>query len=111
MVWHEGERIMNSENISLCEVFSCRENCGACCIAPSITTSLPGMPEGKPAGVFCIHLDENFRCRLYGKEQRPSFCISLKPSLEMCGMSKEEAMAYLTWLELMTLPGGKNKNL
>ena len=29
----------------------CRRNCGACCIAPSITSPIPGMPQGKPAGV------------------------------------------------------------
>ncbi|MCF5019628.1 YkgJ family cysteine cluster protein, partial [Pseudomonas lactis] len=27
----------------------CREGCGACCIAPSISSPLPGMPQGKPA--------------------------------------------------------------
>ncbi len=33
---------------------ACRPGCGACCIAPSITTPIPGMPHGKPRafGVF-----------------------------------------------------------
>ncbi|MCR3872443.1 YkgJ family cysteine cluster protein, partial [Pseudomonas aeruginosa] len=26
----------------------CRAGCGACCIAPSISSPLPGMPAGKP---------------------------------------------------------------
>ena len=32
----------------------CRPGCGACCIAPSINTPLPGMPHGKPAEL--LHL-------------------------------------------------------
>ncbi|HNV09555.1 MAG TPA: YkgJ family cysteine cluster protein, partial [Dokdonella sp.] len=28
---------------------SCRSGCGACCIAPSISSPIPGMPNGKPA--------------------------------------------------------------
>lgn len=31
--------------------FECRPGCGACCIAPSISSPIPGMPEGKAAGV------------------------------------------------------------
>ncbi|MGO2368564.1 MAG: YkgJ family cysteine cluster protein, partial [Serratia sp. (in: enterobacteria)] len=27
----------------------CRADCGACCIAPSISSPIPGMPNGKPA--------------------------------------------------------------
>jgi Fe-S-cluster containining protein len=37
----------------------CREHCGACCIAPSISSPIPGMPRGKPGGVRCIHLSED----------------------------------------------------
>ncbi|URA10783.1 YkgJ family cysteine cluster protein [Thermospira aquatica] len=92
---------MNEKSVFL---ETCREGCAACCIVPSITTPLPGMPEGKPAGVPCIHLDENLRCRLYGKPERPSFCVSLKPSYEMCGQSREEAWVYLTILEEKTRP-------
>ncbi|MFN3660597.1 MAG: YkgJ family cysteine cluster protein [Brevinematales bacterium] len=82
----------------------CRIGCAACCIAPSITTPLPGMPDGKPSGLPCVHLDEDFRCRLYGTKERPSFCKSLKLSPEMCGTSREEAMTYLFWLEKKTQP-------
>ncbi|MGR5456700.1 YkgJ family cysteine cluster protein, partial [Vibrio alfacsensis] len=28
----------------------CRLGCGACCIAPSISSPIPGMPNGKPSG-------------------------------------------------------------
>ncbi|MBM3421317.1 MAG: YkgJ family cysteine cluster protein, partial [Bacteroidetes bacterium] len=34
----------------------CREGCGACCIALDISSSIPGMEGGKPAGMRCIHL-------------------------------------------------------
>lgn len=80
----------------------CRIGCGACCIAPSISTPIPGMSEGKPAGVPCIQLTENNQCLLFGKRERPAVCISLRPSEEMCGKTKEEAYAYLEYLEKVT---------
>ena len=86
------------------EKFLCRSGCGACCIAPSITSSIPGMPGGKPAGVPCIHLDENYRCRIFGKPERPAVCGSLEPSCEMCGTCREEALFYLEGLEKLTAP-------
>jgi Fe-S-cluster containining protein len=82
----------------------CRDHCGACCIAPSITSPIPGMPHGKPAGIPCVQLDEDFRCRLFGKAERPEFCVSLKPLLSMCGAARDEAMSVLTQLELATRP-------
>src|SRR5687767_14313051 len=45
---------------------ACRVGCGACCIAPSISSPIPGMPQGKPAGVRCVQLTEDNRCRLFG---------------------------------------------
>ncbi len=84
--------------------FSCRGGCGACCIAPSIHSPIPGMPLGKPAGVRCVQLDESNRCRLFGRPERPGFCASLKPGPEMCGDSREEALAILAALETATRP-------
>ncbi len=52
----------------------CRK-CGACCIAPSITTAIPNMPYGKPAGARCANLSDRNECVLYGKATRPAFCI------------------------------------
>ncbi|MBE6356684.1 MAG: YkgJ family cysteine cluster protein [Lentisphaerae bacterium] len=86
------------------EKFTCREKCGACCIAPSISSKIPGMPDGKPAGVPCIHLDENMRCKIFGSPERPEVCASLQPSIEMCASSREEALKYLTELERITTP-------
>jgi hypothetical protein len=82
----------------------CRPGCGACCIAPSITTPLPGMPHGKPAGVRCVQLDDAMRCRVFGDPQRPAFCDGLQPSAEMCGDSREQAIAWLDRLERATAP-------
>lgn len=82
----------------------CRPGCGACCIAPSISSPLPGLPQGKPAGVRCPHLDADERCRIFAQIDRPAVCSSLPPSNEMCGASQAEAMAYLCGLEQMTRP-------
>jgi hypothetical protein len=82
----------------------CRPGCGACCIAPSINSPLPGMPGGKPAGVACAHLGENYRCELFGLTTRPLFCGGLRPSAEMCGHDRSQAMAWLTALEQATRP-------
>lgn len=84
--------------------FHCRSGCGACCTAPSIASPIPGMPQGKPAGVACVQLDEALRCRLFGKPERPAFCATLKPGPEMCGASRAEAMAFLSHLERATRP-------
>ena len=82
----------------------CRDHCGACCIAPSITSPIPGMPHGKPAGIPCVQLDDDYRCRLFGSPERPAFCASLKPLLSMCGAARDEALSVLTQLELVTRP-------
>lgn len=82
----------------------CREDCGACCIAPSINSPLPGMPQGKPAGANCSQLTDDFSCKVFGKTERPSFCIGLQPSAEMCGNSREHALAWLAGLEHATRP-------
>ncbi|GAB3346331.1 YkgJ family cysteine cluster protein [Lysobacter tyrosinilyticus] len=82
----------------------CRERCGACCIAPSITSPIPGMPHGKPAGIPCVQLDDDYRCRLFGQPERPAFCASLRPLQSMCGLSRDEAIATLLALECATRP-------
>ncbi len=80
----------------------CRIGCGACCIALSISSPIPGMPNGKPAGVRCIQLTDDNRCRLFGMEERPKVCIRFTPSDEMCGKSTEDALRYLADLERQT---------
>lgn len=82
----------------------CRVGCGACCIAPSISSAIPGMPQGKPAGVRCVQLTDDNRCRLFGRPERPDVCSRLRPAEEMCGHSAQEALRYLISLERATAP-------
>jgi uncharacterized protein len=84
--------------------FACRPGCAACCIAPSISSPIPGMPQGKPAGVRCSQLTADNRCRLFGSGERPAVCGSLRPSLQMCGGSAAEALSFLALLERETAP-------
>ena len=83
----------------------CRPQCGACCIAPSISTPIPGMPHGKPAGIPCVQLLPDFRCAIFGRPERPAVCASLRPMEAMCGANRDEALAYLRGLERATRPG------
>nr|MCU0409329.1 YkgJ family cysteine cluster protein [Bacteroidales bacterium] len=73
----------------------CREGCGACCIAVSISSPLPGMPGGKPAGVRCIHLLDDYRCGIYLSPDRPKVCGDFKAEEEFCGSNRDEAMKIL----------------
>ena len=82
----------------------CRAQCGACCIAPSISSPIPGMPQGKRAGERCVQLLPDLRCAIFGKPERPAVCMSLRPSEAMCGASREEAMRTLGELERVTAP-------
>jgi uncharacterized protein len=62
------------------------------------------MPNGKPAGVRCVQLDEKNACLIFGKPGRPQVCIGLRPTQSMCGDNREQAMQYLTALEMATRP-------
>lgn len=82
----------------------CRSGCGACCIAPSISSPIPGMPNGKPAGVRCVQLTDDNKCKIFGMPERPLVCSGLKASEEMCGNNDEYAFGYLSLLEKLTSP-------
>ena len=73
----------------------CRENCGACCIALSISSPIPGMPKGKPSGVRCINLLDDYRCAIYINPEKPQVCTDFKAEPEFCGSDREEAMRIL----------------
>ncbi|MEH6578055.1 MAG: YkgJ family cysteine cluster protein [Amphritea sp.] len=83
----------------------CRSGCAACCIAPHISSPLPGMPHGKPAGVHCINLDENLGCVIWNTEHYPAVCSAFKPAFEHCASSQDDALQILTLLETETCPG------
>lgn len=76
----------------------CRAGCGACCIAPSISSL------NKPAGESCRFLDAAYRCTIFGRAERPACCSGLQPSTEMCGTDRAQALAWLTALEVATMP-------
>jgi len=83
------------------EIISCRIGCGACCIAPSLSSRIPGMPDGKPAGVRCVQLSPDNQCEIYGRPDRPAVCLSYQAS-ESCGTDREHALRYLEEVELKT---------
>jgi Fe-S-cluster containining protein len=78
---------------------ACRKDCGACCIAPSISSPIPGMPGGKPAGVRCIHLSDELLCEIFGQEGRPRVCNNFMLDPLICGSTREEAMKIMGELE------------
>ncbi len=82
----------------------CRAECGACCKAISISSSIPGMPNGKPAGVSCIHLTNSGLCGIFNSPSRPQICIDFRPSREFCGSNNIEAYCLITAMELLTSP-------
>ena len=82
--------------------FECRLGCGACCIAPSISSPLPKMPNGKPANVRCLHLTEQNLCELFGLDSRPAVCSAFQAEESICGSVNEIAMKNLIWLEANT---------
>ncbi|MCF2860123.1 YkgJ family cysteine cluster protein [Pseudoalteromonas sp. SMS1] len=74
----------------------CRLGCGACCIAPSISSL------NKAANVRCVHLNQDNLCAIFGKPERPKVCHDFKADKEMCGTNNKQAMANLIYLEAVT---------
>ncbi len=84
------------------KAIQCRMGCGACCIAPSISSPIPGMPQGKPANSRCVQLNDDNACLLFGRPERPQVCVKFQPDPAVCGDSSEEALALIAWLEQET---------
>jgi Fe-S-cluster containining protein len=80
----------------------CRIGCGACCIAPSISSAIPLHPFGKPAGVRCLHLDNENKCSIFLLPSRPLVCSGFQATKDACGSTKEEAMTILSEWEILT---------
>jgi len=80
----------------------CRPGCGACCIAPSISSPIPGMSQGKPAGERCLHLSVDMLCAIFGKAERPLVCSQFAADAEVCGNTSAEAIRILGWWEQAT---------
>ncbi len=62
------------------------------------------MPKGKPAGVPCVQLLPDLRCAIFGRPERPAFCVSLRPTNDMCGADRFDALARLSAMENATCP-------
>lgn len=60
------------------------------------------MPQGKPAGVRCVQLDERNLCRLFGRPERPAVCSRFSADPQVCGATDEQAVRLLAELERMT---------
>lgn len=83
----------------------CRPHCGACCIAPSITTPMPNMPQGKAANTPCANLDlDTLYCRIWESADYPKHCRDFVPVEDVCGQNREEALALIQWFEANTQP-------
>ncbi|MCI8212388.1 hypothetical protein AUC61_22915 [Pseudomonas sp. S25] len=80
----------------------CRSGCGACCIAPSITSPIPGMPDGKPAGERCLHLSLDMLCAIFGQLERPAVCSQFMAAQDVCGVDQADAIRLITWWEEAT---------
>ncbi len=81
---------------------SCRVGCGACCIAISISSPIPGMPNGKSSGERCLQLSVDNKCILFGQPERPLICSQFQFDDELCGSNAEEAARNIYLLEIKT---------
>ncbi len=80
----------------------CRSGCAACCTVISISSPLPGRPEGKRAGEACHHLNEEGFCRIHDREDYHEVCRKFRAGREFCGHSTEDAYRILQELEELT---------
>jgi uncharacterized protein len=62
------------------------------------------MPHGKPAGIPCVQLLPDLRCAIFGRPERPAFCVTLRPTNDMCGADRSDALARLGAMESATRP-------
>jgi hypothetical protein len=60
------------------------------------------MPDGKPAGIRCIQLDEQNLCLLFGLNSRPAVCLGFRAMVDVCGNSQDEALWLIGELEMQT---------
>lgn len=96
----------NVEKAARSEFTECRAGCGACCIALSISSAIPGMPNGKAAGVRCVQLGDDNRCKIFGQPERPRVCSDFQAEPQFCGDTREQALELMHWLEISTQVGG-----
>jgi len=76
----------------------CRTGCAVCCIYISISSPIPGMLSGKPAGIRCVQLTDDLKCSIFNDPSRPEVCSGFKPDLMFCGNTAEDAKKTAQWL-------------
>jgi hypothetical protein len=57
------------------------------------------MPEGKPPGVACVHLQDDYSCGIFDSPDRPKVCADFKAEKIVCGATRDEALQILYSLE------------
>ncbi len=83
----------------------CRSGCAACCVVISISSCIPGYPEGKPADVVCCNLDHaTLKCTIWNMDNYPDVCRYFMPDPAYCGKNADEAYKILAELEKKTFP-------
>jgi Fe-S-cluster containining protein len=80
----------------------CRIGCAACCVELSISSPIPGMPQGKLGGDRCVQLNDDNLCRIFGDPSRPAICNRFTPQLDACGTTNAEAYFLLSRMERAT---------
>lgn len=60
------------------------------------------MPDGKPAGVRCLHLSADNLCEIFNHPERPKVCEQFQADPWVCGETTEQALILLTELEQLT---------
>lgn len=57
------------------------------------------MPDGKPAGVRCVNLNEDNECIIFDSPERPKVCGDYRADEIFCGHNFSEAMKILSNLQ------------
>jgi hypothetical protein len=60
------------------------------------------MPHGKPAGVRCVQLSDDYLCQIFGRPERPPVCSNFRPDPDTCGATRAEGLVLLEHLEALT---------
>jgi len=87
------------------EAFTCRPGCAACCTVISISSPLPGMPGGKPAGVPCVNLTAALTCSIHEGPDYPAVCRNFRATVDFCGRTNQDARRIIGEIEGQTGPG------
>lgn len=84
------------------DFIECRMGCGACCIHISISSVIPGHPNGKPAGVRCKNLTDDYSCGIWKTPEFPAICGKFRAVTWICGNDRETATKNIIDLERLT---------